>query len=124
MTQTPDPGMHKRTFTEPDESRPAGRGRGDVVTLNQMTFARLTLEPGWRWSDDVKPITKTESCQTVHTGVVVSGRLHVIMDNGTEEEFTAGDAYHFPAGHDAWVVGDEPFVGIDVTGPFTWAQPA
>ena len=116
--------MQKRTFEEPDEQRPAGRGHGDVVTIGDTSFARITLEPGWRWSTDVKPIANTHSCQAVHTGVVLSGRIHLIMDDGTEQEFAAGDVYHIPAGHDAWVLGEEKYEGVDVTGNFTWAQPS
>ena len=115
--------MQKRSFSSPDETRPAGRAEAEVVTVNNLTFARITGQPGWRWSTDVKPITKTDSCQAVHTGMVLSGRMHVVMDDGSEEEFGPGDLYHLPAGHDAWVVGDEPYTGVDVTGNFEWAKP-
>ncbi len=124
MATTQDSGqMQKRVFTEPDETRPAGRGRGEIVKLADTSFARITLEPGWRWSDDVKPITKTHSCQATHTGVVLSGRIHLVMDDGSEMEFAEGEAYHIPAGHDAWVVGEEPYVGLDVVAESTWAKP-
>jgi quercetin dioxygenase-like cupin family protein len=116
--------MQKRTFTTPDETRPAGRGHGDIVSLAHATFARITLEPGWRWSTDVKPITKTHSCQATHTGIVLSGHLHSVMDDGAEMDFGPGDAYHIPAGHDAWVIGDEPYVSVDVSGDDLWAKPA
>jgi hypothetical protein len=116
--------LQKREFSEPDETRPAGRGHGEIVSLGQATFAKITLEPGWRWSTDVKPIAKTQSCQATHTGIVLSGRLHTVMEDGTEIDLEAGDAYHIPPGHDAWVVGDETYVGIDVTGGDRWAKPA
>ena len=115
--------IQKRSFGTPDETRPAGRGEAAVVTLGNLTFARITVQPGWRWSTDVKPIANTDSCQAVHTGVVLSGRLRGVMDDGTEEEFGPGDLYHIPAGHDAWVVGDEPYSCVDVSGTFDWAQP-
>ena len=119
---TTSPSVQKRSFETPDETRPAGRAEAAVVTLNNLTFARITGQPGWRWSADVQPIAKTDSCQVVHTGVVLSGRLRCVMDDGTEEEFGPGDVYHIPAGHDAWVVGDEPYSCVDVTGSFEWAQ--
>jgi hypothetical protein len=123
MATTQD-SMQKRVFTEPDDTRPAGRGRGDIVSLGHATFTRIELEPGWRWSADVQPITKTHSCQATHTGVVLTGRLHLVMDDGTEMDFAEGDAYHIPPGHDAWVVGDESYVGIDVSGDDQWAKPS
>lgn len=116
--------MQKRAFSEPEESRPAGRGHGDTVSLGRATFTRIALEPGWRWSTDVKLITHTHSCQATHTGVVLSGRLHTVMDDGTEMDLGPGDAYHIPPGHDAWVTGDEPYVCVDVSGDDLWAKPA
>ena len=65
----------------------------------------------------LKPIVKTASCQAPHTQYVVSGRVKVVMDDGTEEEFGPGDAAVIPPGHNAWVVGNEPVVAIDFTGP-------
>ena len=73
------------------------------------------LEPGWRWSKNVKALGGTDSCQVLHTGYNVSGRLDVKMDDGTETEFDPGDAYVIPPGHDAWVVGDEPVVSVDMS---------
>src|SRR5204862_419904 len=77
------------------------------------TAARMTFEPGWKWSDCVKPVAGTDTCQLRHIGVVGSGRLTVRHDDGTEVELGAGDAYVIEPGHDAWVVGDEPFVGYE-----------
>ena len=114
--------MQKRSFDQPDETRPAGRAQAQLVTLNGITFMRVTAHPGWRWSEDVKPIVKTGSCQAPHTGLVISGRVRAVMDDGSEEEFGPGDVYHIPPGHDAWVVGDEPYVGLDITGSGEWAR--
>jgi len=87
-----------------------------VVTFgDDFTASRLVLELGWRWSENVRPIAGTDSCQVLHTGYHVSGRLHVRLDHGTEEEFGPGDAYVIPPGHDAWVVGDEPVVSVDMS---------
>ena len=73
----------------------------------------MTYEPGWRWSVDVKPMAGTDSCQFHHFGVTLSGRLRVQMRDGTELEIGAGDVFEIPPGHDAWVVGDEPWVSVD-----------
>ncbi|TMK30545.1 MAG: cupin [Actinobacteria bacterium] len=78
-------------------------GKAEVAKAGNVTVGRATLEPGWRWSNDVKPIAKTDSCQVHHKGYVISGRIHVVMDDGAEGE----------AGHDAWVVGDKPYVAVD-----------
>jgi len=107
------PGAESRDFTVPDESRTPDKTRVDVVRLGGTTVARLTLEPGWRWSACVKPVAGTDSCQNRHVGVVSSGRLIVHHEDGTELEIQAGDAYVIEPGHDAWVVGDEAFVGYE-----------
>ena len=76
-------------------------------------LARFTFQPGWRWSECVKPVAGTDSCQVCHVGAIVAGRLRVVHNDGTEGEVAPGDAYVIEPGHDAWVVGDEPFVGIE-----------
>jgi hypothetical protein len=88
-------------------------GAVQTVKIGSITVSRATLEPGWRWSNDVKPIAGTDSCMVHHKGVGISGRLHVVMDDGTEFEVGPGDVNEIPPGHDAWVVGDEPYTGID-----------
>jgi mannose-6-phosphate isomerase-like protein (cupin superfamily) len=104
-----------KSFDRPDETRPfEGRGRVELVTLNGQQIGKATFEPGWRWSQDVKPIAQTESCQVKHLGFVLSGRLRITMDDGSQAEIGPGDAFSVPAGHDAEVVGDEPCVTIDV----------
>ena len=108
-------GLKKKSLSSPDETRTFENGKAEVVTLGDFSASRLVFEPGWRWSENVKPIAGTESCQVLHTGYEVSGRLHVRMDDGTEEEFGPGDAYVIPPGHDAWVVGDEPVVSVDMS---------
>jgi quercetin dioxygenase-like cupin family protein len=108
-------GVIVKSFDSPDEtwSLP-GRARVDVVRLGSVTVGRGTAEPGWRWSTHVKPLAGTELCEETHVGVVLSGREAVRMADGTEVELTAGDAFVVGAGHDAWVVGDEPCVSIDL----------
>jgi hypothetical protein len=106
-------GVEARTFDSPDETRTPEKTRVDVVRMGATTAARYTFQPGWRWSESVKPVVGTDSCQVRHVGVVQSGRLHVKHDDGTEGEAGPGDAYVIEPGHDAWVVGDEVFVGFE-----------
>jgi hypothetical protein len=106
-------GVEKRDFDSPDESRTPAKTRSDIVHLGGTTAARLTLEPGWRWSDCVKPVAGTETCQHRHVGVVQSGRMRVSHDDGTVLELAAGEAYVIEPGHDAEVLGDEAFVGFE-----------
>lgn len=88
------------------------KGRAENVTLGELTVGRLVQEPGWRWSEQIKPIAGTESCQFHHVGVGISGRGIVRMDDGTEMLISPGDVFDIPPGHDQWVVGDEPVVAI------------
>jgi class 3 adenylate cyclase len=90
-----------------------GRGRMDVVNLDETAVGRIKMEPGWRWSTDAKPKVGTPSCQVRHLGAAVGGALRVLTNDGTEMEIHAGDAYEIPPGHDAWVVGDAPYEAIE-----------
>ena len=107
--------LQQKILDSPDETRTFENGKAQVVTLGDFSASRLTLEPGWRWSENVRPIAGTDSCQVLHTGYQVSGRLHVRLDDGTEAEVGPGEAYVIPPGHDAWVVGDEPVVTVDMS---------
>lgn len=100
----------------PDDVRNFTNGRVELANLGDAAIGRITLEPGWKWSKDIKHIVNTNSCQLPHTQYAISGRLRVRMDDGTEQEFGAGEAMYIPPGHDAWVVGNEPFVAVDFTG--------
>jgi hypothetical protein len=102
-----------------DETREFPKGKLELSTVGDTTIGRATFQPGWRWSESVKPIAGTDSCQVPHKGYVVSGRIHIEMDDGTEFEAAAGDAYDIPPGHDGWVVGDEAYVGIDFSPAMT-----
>jgi len=106
-------GVESREFDSPDETRTPERTRVDVVRFDGATVARFAFEPGWRWSECIKPVVGTESCQARHVGVVESGRLGVRHEDGTEVEFGPGAAYVIEPGHDAWVVGDERFVSYE-----------
>ena len=115
--------LQKKSFDSPDEVRTPEKGRVEVVRLGDAVVGRGTFEPGWRWSEHVKPIAGTKSCQNAHFGYVLSGRQKVVMDDGTELEFGAGDLVAIPPGHDAWVVGDEPVVTLDFSGAEHFAEP-
>ena len=106
-------GVQALDFDSPDETRTPDKTRVDVIRVGDTTAARFTFEPGWRWSECVKPVAGTDSCQVRHVGVVQSGRLHVAHEDGTETEVGPGDAYVIEPGHDAWVLGDERFVGFE-----------
>ena len=117
------PGVESRNFDSPDETRTPDKTQVDVVRMGGTTAARMTFEPGWRWSECVKPIAQTDSCQVAHLIHVTSGRMVCRMDDGSETEFGPGDVGVIPPGHDAWIVGDEPFVGIDFQGGGVYAKP-
>ena len=103
-----------KNFDSPDETRPfEGNGKADVVELAGRTIGRGEFEPGWRWSENVKPIAGTDSCEVSHLGYCVSGRMKVTMDDGSEGECGPGDVVAIPPGHDAIVVGEEPCVFLD-----------
>ena len=106
--------LQVKNLDSPDERRTPPHGVLDVVILPGATFTRATFEPGWRWSVDVAPVVGTSSCQMAHAGVVLAGRFHVRMDDGREYDLRPGDAHVVAPGHDAWVVGDEPVLIIDV----------
>ncbi len=105
--------LQRQQFSHPSDVRTLPRGRIDVVELDDAVVGRMTYEPGWRWSVDIQPIAGTDTCQYHHLGVTLSGRLRVQMPDGTELEIGPGDVFEIPPGHDAWVVGDEPWVSVD-----------
>jgi hypothetical protein len=121
MTTSAHKTEHK-SFATPDETRPFTHGRAEMVTLGGSVIGRLVLEPGWRWSNDVKPIAQTESCEAPHFQYHVSGQLAVRMDDGTEFVAGPGDLTSLPSGHDAWVIGDEPVVVVDFYGASNYAK--
>jgi hypothetical protein len=106
-------GVRTLDFDSPDERRTPDKTRAELVRAGGTTVARLTLEPGWRWSQCIKPVAGTDSCQIRHVGIVQAGAMHVVHDGGTEEDLRAGEVYVIEPGHDAWVVGSEPFVGFE-----------
>jgi len=106
-------GVEVGNFDSPDETRTPDKTTVDVVRMGGVTTARMRLEPGWRWSECVKPVVGGERCQVHHVGLLHSGTMRVLHDDGTEQEIRAGNSYVIAPGHDAWVVGDEPVVGFE-----------
>ena len=113
-----------KSLDSPDEKRTFEHGDINVVNIEGATIGRAIFRAGWKWSNDVKPIAGTESCQAPHTGYVVAGRMHIVMDDGTEGDLGPGDALVVSPGHDAWVVGDEDCVMLDWSGSANYAKPA
>jgi len=115
--------MHKKSLdSSPDETQTLEKGKIDLVNLGNIVIGRGILEPGWSWEKCLKPIVKTNSCQAPYTEYFISGRLKVVMDDGTEEEFGLGDTAVIPPGHNSWVVGNEPVIAIDFTGAKDFAK--
>jgi class 3 adenylate cyclase len=108
--------LQAKSFQTPDEVRSIPHGIVKILDLGDIVVGRQVWEPGWRWSEHVKPIAKTELCEYHHIGVTISGTVHVQMRDGTELDITPDTAYEIPPGHDAWVVGDEPYVTFDFAG--------
>ena len=111
-----------RGFADPDEVRDFPNGKAEIVKIGGAEIGRLVLQPGWRWSNDVKPIAGTDSCTAPHVQYHVSGQLAIRMDDGTELVARPGDVTSLPEGHDAWVVGDEPVVVVDWFGASNYAK--
>src|SRR4051794_21756574 len=116
------PQAERRTFGAPDEVRTFEKGRVELVNIGGGVVGRLVLEPGWRWSTDVKPVAGTEWCEAPHFQYHASGQLRVIMADGSEFDVGQGEITALPAGHDAYVIGDEPVVLIDFFGASNYAK--
>jgi class 3 adenylate cyclase len=114
------PRAQRKNFESPDQVRQFAHGRVEVVELDETSIGRIVYEPGWRWSIEVRPLVGTSSCQVRHLGVVTSGRLHLLLDDGTDFEIGPGDAYEIPPGHDGWVVGDVTFVTTEFASARTY----
>jgi quercetin dioxygenase-like cupin family protein len=116
------PAAEQGTFRDPDETRTFEYGKLDLLNIGGSEIGRLTLQPGWRWSEHIKPIAGTELCEAPHFQYHLQGTLHILMGDGSEIEAGAGDVTALPHGHDAWVVGDEPVVVIDWWGASNYAK--
>ena len=105
--------IQKKSMSSPDETRSFENGKVLLTNIGNTSIGKMTLEPGWTWEKCIKPIPKTVSCEIAHTQYVESGRIRVRMNDGAEEEYGPGDVAYIPPGHSAWVVGEEPYVGIE-----------
>jgi hypothetical protein len=119
--------MYKKSFDDADEVKTPPKAHVSVVKLGTMNASKMVLEPGWKWSDCIKPLVGGDSCQAGHIGVIIQGKLMCVHDDGTEILAEAGDAYYFAPGHDGWVVGDETVIAYEIVdggkdyGPWTSA---
>ena len=113
----------KKNFDSPEETRSVDKGTVEILNLEGTQVMRATFQPGWKWSECVKPVAGTDSCQVAHLVYTLSGRMAIRMDDGSETEVGTGDVVSIPPGHDAWIVGDEPYVGIDFQGGGNYAKP-
>ncbi|HYF45980.1 MAG TPA: cupin domain-containing protein [Acidimicrobiales bacterium] len=115
-------GIETNDFAAPDETRTPDKTTVELVKLAGGEIGRYTFEPGWRWSECIKPVVQTDTCQVEHIGYVVSGHLHVVHDDGTEADLTQGAVYRVAPGHDAWTVGDEAAVFVEFQGAANYAR--
>lgn len=108
-------GIVKKSFRTPEDVAEFPGTRVETVTVSGVQIRRLTCEPGWVWSKSVGAQMGLGNCPLHHAiWVVTSGRFAVRMEDGSTEEFGPGDIGSIPPQHEAWVVGDEAVVGIDI----------
>ena len=120
--KTPEAAAYKKSFEKSEEVRTFPKGRVELVTFDGATVGRAIFEPGWRWKTCVQPLANTRSCEAPHFQYHVAGKLHVVMDDGTEFDCGPGDVSLLPSGHDAWVVGDEQVIIVDFQGMIDYAR--
>lgn len=105
--------LQRKSVKSPDETRTFPKGKLDVVNFGNASVGFATFEPGWKWSECVKPIAGTRSCEAAHFGYALSGRMKIVMDDGSQTEIKAGDVFSIAPGHDAWIIGDQVFQAVD-----------
>ena len=115
-------GLEVKSLNAPDEARTFDKGKIEIISIEGRTVGRATFQPGWKWSESVKPLVNTRSCEAPHFQYHVSGTLRIKSDDGTEKDCKAGDVSMLGAGHDAWVVGNEPVVIVDFQGMVDYAK--
>ena len=116
------PGVESKSFDKADETRTPAKTKVDIVRIGDAEVGRFTFEPGWKWSECIKPVVGTKSCQNEHVGYLESGSLNVVHDDGTQIEIGAGEAYRIAPGHDAWVVGNDPAVAYEFKSAGSYAK--
>jgi class 3 adenylate cyclase len=119
----PMPRLRSRPFATSDELRTFPHGRAQVIAIDETQVGRATYDPGWRWTTDMPAIAGTSTCQLHHLGYSISGVIHVVTDDGQELDIQPESIYEIPSGHDAWVVGDEPWVTVEWTSARTFGVP-
>jgi len=108
--------MERKNIQQPDQTVDMDKGKVEVVNIGKLKITRFTFEPGWTWEKCEKPLFNTETCQLTHNGYIISGRLMVRMVNSGEEvEYRPGDTFYIPAGHDGYVIGSNPVIGLDIS---------
>jgi hypothetical protein len=120
--EEPMKSIEVKAFDSADEVRTFDKGKLELVDVNGRMVGRATFEPGWRWSESLKPMVKTKSCEAPHFQYHLSGTLHIKADDGAERDVKAGEVSMLGSGHDAWVIGDEPVVVIDFQGMVDYAK--
>lgn len=111
-----------KNFNAADEVREFPLGLLELVNMGGAIVGKAVLQPGWKWSESIKPVAQTKSCEAPHFQYHVSGTLRIKMDDGQEFDCVAGDVSVLPPGHDAWVVGNEPAVLVDFQGMADYAK--
>jgi hypothetical protein len=115
--------LERKNVDAPDETRTFPHGTLKIVRMGDVSLAWGEFQPGWHWAEHIKPLVGTESCQVHHVGHLLSGRIGIRMDDGTEIELGPGDVYDIPPGHDGWVIGDKPAVGLEIAAAEEFAKP-
>jgi quercetin dioxygenase-like cupin family protein len=118
-------GIRVKNAKSPDETRTfVDKGKLDVLQLGDVSVGLAYFQPGWRWSEHVRPLAGTDTCESSHTGYCLSGRMRIRMDDGEEQDIGPGDAFTIEPGHDAWVLGQDVCALLDFTGFENYARPA
>jgi len=115
-------GVEARDFSSPDETRTPDKTKIELLTIAGGQIGRYTFQPGWRWSECIKPVVHTDSCQVDHIGYLISGTLHLKHDDGTEQDIRPGMVYRIAPGHDAWNAGSEAVVAVEFQGAAHYGQ--
>lgn len=115
-------GIEARDFSSPDETRTPDKTKIELLSIAGGQIGRYTFQPGWRWSECIKPIVKTDSCEVEHIGYLISGTLHLKHDDGTEQDITPGMVYRIAPGHDAWNTTAEDAVVVEFQGAAHFAE--
>jgi hypothetical protein len=122
MTMPTVSGFEAKSHDQPDERRTPDKTQVDIVKLEGFTLGRFTFQPGWRWSECIKPVVGTDRCELSHVGYAVSGEIAIELPDGSTKTIRSGDSYTIPPGHDAHVDGPEPFVGLEITSADQYAR--